>query len=304
MLNNTMQQGKKFLIITSYNSDQKSLLSLLNSIQFQVDKIFIIDNTPDGLGRLDNFKNEKIEIIYLNENTGIGHTQNIGIKEALKEGANYIILSDDDTVYPKDYIEEMIKVFAEKKSEKIAAAAPLYKNILTGKIRPFVLKTPLGFKKFYPLQKGYYEIFQAIASGLVINTKYLEDIGFMREDFFMDWIDLEWCWRAIKKGYKIIGNANVIINHNLGHRTKKFFGRDIPLYNFIRHYYIIRNSIYLALYNKNLDFIHRLIIFIKTFRFVVIYPLLSKPVILHLRYCLLGLWHGVIKKLGKLDVNH
>jgi len=38
----------------------------------------------------------------------------------------------------------------------------------------------------------------------------------MNEDLFIDWVDFEWCWRARKKGYKIIGNANVVITHQLG----------------------------------------------------------------------------------------
>lgn len=294
---------KKYLVIITYKTEEDGLKKLLDSIKFQVDKVLIVDNTPNSINGLEKFKDEKTDIIYLNENTGIAYAQNVGIKKALGEGANFIILSDDDSVYPENYVNEMIKVFEDKKEEKIAAVAPLYSNALTKEIRPFVIKSSFGFKKYYPTG-GYYEIFQAIASGLVLNCKYLEKIGLMREDFFMDWIDLEWCWRAVRKGYKIIGNANVIINHELGHRTKKIGSRNIPLYNPIRHYYIIRNSMYLSLYTNELDFKHKFILFIKTFRFVIVYSLLSKPFFVHLRYCLLGLWHGVIKKMGKLNVEH
>jgi len=298
-----MNNKKTYLTIVTYKTNEDVLEKLLDSIKSQIDKIFVIDNTPNGVNKLENLRDEKTEIIYLNENTGIAHAQNVGIKKALEEGAEFVILSDDDTIYPINYVEEMVRVFEEKKEEKIAAVAPLYKNELTGQLRPFITKTKFGFKKHFPTS-GYHEVFQAIASGLVLNCKYLTDIGLMREDFFMDWVDLEWCWRAVRKGHRIIGNADVIISHELGHRSKKVGSRFIPLYNPIRHYYIVRNSMYLALYTNELDFIHKFILFIKTFRFVIVYPLLSKPFFTHLRYCLMGLWHGATKKMGKLNVEH
>ena len=102
--------------------------------------------------------------------------------------------------------------------------------------------------------------------------------------FFMDWIDMEWCWRAIKKGYKIIGNANVAIEHKLGDYFKTVGGKQILLRNPIRHYYITRNNTYLALYNNNLDFAHRFILFLKSFTYLIGYPLLASPFFKNLKY--------------------
>jgi len=296
----TDNNKKIYLIVVTYKTNENNLRKLLDSIKFQVDKIFIIDNTPSFINGLEKFRDEKIDIFYLNENTGIAYAQNIGIKKALKEGADFIMISDDDTLYPENYVKEMMKVFEEKKEEKIAAVAPVYRNVITGKKRPFIKKETFSFKKFYP-DNGYYEIFQAISSGLILNIKYLKEIGLMNEKLFIDFVDLEWCWRAIKKGYKIIGNADVIIEHKLGYYSKMLGKKQITLRNPIRHYYIIRNNIYLSLYDKDLDFIHRFILFIKSFEFLIGYPLLARPFFKNLEYCFLGFWHGIFKKMGKLD---
>lgn len=295
-----MNNKKIYLSIITYKTNEDVLEKLLDSIKFQVDKIFIIDNTPNFINGFEKFRDEKTNIIYLNENTGIAHAQNIGIKKSLEDGADFIILSDDDTIYPKNYVEEMTRVFEEKREEKIAAVAPVYRNIITNKKRPFIKKGIFSFKKFYPTN-GCYEVFQAISSGLILNARYLDQIGLMNEKLFIDFVDLEWCWRAVKKGYKIIGNADVIIEHKLGYYSKTLGKKQITLRNSIRHYYIIRNNIYLALYDKDLDFIHRAILFVKSFEFLIGYPLLARPFFKNLRYCFLGFWHGIIKKMGKLE---
>jgi len=299
MINN-FQKTKIYLVIVTYKTEEDSLEKLLNSIKFQVDKVLIVDNTPNFTNGLEKFRDEKTEAIYLNENTGIAYAQNFGIKKAIEEGADFIMLSDDDTLYPENYVNEMLKVFQKKKEEKIAAVAPSFKNVLTGKKNSFVLKSTIGFRKICP-SSGYYEIFQAIASGLILNAKYLKEIGLMNEKLFMDYVDLEWCWRAIKKGYKIIGNANVIIEHKLGDYSKTMSGKQIFLRNPLRHYYITRNNTYLALYDNDLDFIYRGFLLIKSFGYLIGYPLLASPFFKNFQYCLLGFWHGVTKKMGKLN---
>ncbi len=299
MINN-FQKAKIYLVIVTYKTEADSLEKLLNSIKFQVDKVLIVDNTPNFTNGLEKFRDEKTEIIYLNENTGIAYAQNIGIKKALEEEADFIMLSDDDTLYPENYVNEMLKVFQKKKEEKIAAVAPICRNIIIKKPAPFIKRGTFLLKKYYP-NSGYHEITQAIASGLVLNAKYLKKIGLMNEKLFMDFVDFEWCWRAIKKGYKIIGNANVAIEHKLGDYFKTVGGKQILLRNPIRHYYITRNNTYLALYNNNLDFAHRFILFLKSFTYLIGYPLLASPFFKNLKYCLLGFWHGITKKMGKLN---
>jgi len=162
----------------------------------------------------------------------------------------------------------------------------------------FIALTPIIFKQFYP-KFGKHEVMQLISSGTIINAKYLNNIGLMEEKLFIDWVDLEWCWRARKKGYKIIGNADIIIEHRLGNFSRDIGFREVNLRNPIRHYYITRNAFYLSLRDKNLDFFHKLTLFLKSFRYILGYPILSKPHEENLKYVLVGFYHGLFGKLGK-----
>lgn len=288
---------KTTVVYVTYNPNTELLSKSLNSIVSQVDKVIIVDNTPNKDKKLEMLKTNSVEIIYLEDNYGVAYAQNIGIKKALEENCDYVMLSDQDTIYPDNYISDMIKIFDIY--DNVGAVAPKFIDGMKKSYNGFISLTPIIFKQFFP-QSGLHEVMQVIASGKILNAKYLSDIGLMDEELFIDWVDLEWCWRARKKGYKIIGNADVVIEHQLGDSSKDIGFREVNLRSPIRHYYITRNAFHLALRDKSLDILHRITLFFRSFRYIVGFPILSKPHLTHLKYVLLGFWHGITGKLGKL----
>jgi rhamnosyltransferase len=292
---------KTAIVIVTYYPDPVLLKDLIRSCSYEVTRIIIVDNTPGRSPHLELFK--YANIIYLGSNKGIAYAQNIGIRAAMESGAEYILLSDQDTVYPDHYIINMVSVFDlhEESGLKIAAAVPLFKDINQEKKKNqgFIIKGKIGFKKIFP-EKGYHEIFQAIASGTILNVKYLDSIGLMDEDLFIDWVDIEWCWRAVSKGCKIIGNADVVIMHRLGDSALNIGFREVNLRNAVRHYYITRNAFYLSLHSNNLDMMHRITLLVKSMRYLIGFPVLSRPRFQNLKYVMLGLWHAITNRMGQL----
>lgn len=285
-------------VIVTYNPNLELLKQCIESLVYQCKKLHIIDNTPNGCLELETFKNYgNVDIIYLKDNYGIAYTQNVGIKRALEENADYILLSDQDTVYPPDFAEKMLECFKEG---KVAACGPLFIDANTGKKQFFIKKGLFGFKRFYPTS-GKHEILQLIASGTILNSRYLSYIGLMKEDLFIDWVDMEWCWRAKKKGYKIIGNADVIINHRLGDNVKNIGFKILTQRSPLRHYYITRNAVYLAFRCNSLGIVLRITLFLKSFRYILGFSIFMKPHTENLKYTLKGLFHGIIGRLGKLN---
>ena len=289
---------KTIVIYVTYNANTELLSKSVNSIVSQTDKVVIIDNTPYKDEKLEMFKTDNVEIIYLEDNFGIAYAQNIGINKAIDENYDYVMLSDQDTIYPNNYIDDMVKIFDI--NDNIGAVAPRFIDLVRKSHSCFISLKPIIFKQFFP-QNGLHEVMQVIASGMILNAKYIIDIGLMNEDLFIDWVDCEWCWRARKKGYKIIGNADVVIEHQLGDSSKDIGFRKVNLRTPIRHYYITRNAYHLALRDKSLDIFHRITLFLKALRYTIGYPILSKPHLTNLVYVLLGFWHAITKKLGPLN---
>jgi rhamnosyltransferase len=293
--------SKVYGVIVTYKPNVEILEKCVNSLVNQVDKLIIVDNTPGKCQLLENFrKTQNIEIVYLNDNYGVAYAQNVGIKRALEEGVDFILLSDQDTIYPLDYVEKMLECFKE---DKVAAAGPLFIDVHTGKVQFFVKKGLIGFKKIYP-RTGKHEVLQLIASGTIINAKFIPEIGLMKEELFIDWVDMEWCWRAVKKGYKIIGNADVVVVHRLGDKIRKLGRRFFYIKSSIRYYYITRNCVYLSLRCSSLDIIFRVGLFLRSFRYILGFSIFMEPRFENLKYTLKGFYHGLIGKLGKLDEEH
>lgn len=65
----------------------------------------------------------------------------------------------------------------------------------------------------------------------------------MREEFFIDFIDIEWGLRAGTKGYQSFGVFNAQMNHNLGDSFVRVGERNVSIHSEIRNYYIMRNAL-------------------------------------------------------------
>ncbi|MBA7608259.1 hypothetical protein ES703_15435 [subsurface metagenome] len=295
---------KTVAVIVAYLPNKDIIVNTIHSIVEQVIKIYIIDNTPNGCLQLDEILREmvchdKIELISLKENLGIAKAQNIGIKKALNENAEFILLSDQDTIYPVGYVERMINTFFKLPNhESIASISPNFvEQNKDGELQGFVVFRGLFSNKIFPAS-GCYEVCEVIASGQIIVAGTLDKIGLMDEALFIDWVDLEWCWRAKANGYKIIGCADVVIEHTLGDVVVNFASKSYSIRSSIRHYYITRNAVYLALYNKHISAAMRINLLIKCVRYLVGFTALGKPHWKHFTFTMRGLYHGIIKRLG------
>lgn len=227
-------------IIVLYNADKNILRNVLERLCVQVGTCILVKNDDTDISEIiNNFIN--VRLIDLCSNKGIAYAQNIGVNIAKDLGAKYILFSDQDTVYPENYISEMknnIKRFGDK-----AILVPSFYNLNRGQIEPISLTMS---KSIVPELNTQYEVFHAISSGTFVLMSSFIDIGYYDEKLFIDWVDFEWCWKARNKGYKIICIPKIQIKHNLGDNVKSVLGKKITLRSQFRYYYMIRNCLYLA----------------------------------------------------------
>ena len=64
------------------------------------------------------------KVIENGQNLGIAGAQNIGIKEAIELGADFICLFDQDSIVPKNYVNQMIQNFNELRDKKVGLITP------------------------------------------------------------------------------------------------------------------------------------------------------------------------------------
>ncbi len=86
-----------------------------------------------------------------------------------------------------------------------------------------------------------------ITSGTLLVLRYIDEIGDMKEKYFIDNIDLEWCFRAKSKGFDLIGTDDAVLYHAIGERSFNPLVRAgiIAQHNPARTYYSSRNRTHL-----------------------------------------------------------
>ncbi|MFZ4287014.1 glycosyltransferase family 2 protein [Variovorax sp. HJSM1_2] len=286
-------------VVVTYNPKIKSFLEVLDSISIQCDSIYIVDNSDADFSHALP-KIENLEYIHLNKNIGISAAQNIGIHKAMEKKQGFIWLSDQDTLYPPSYLTDMLAMFENKSLTRVASVAPAYFDVNKNGIQDFINHGP--FTQRLTPKPGVNLISHAIASGMIIPTEVLKVVGPMQEDLFIDWVDLEWCWRAkYRFGYQNIGNGNVVIKHTMGDNSVAFLGKKVSFRGATRHYYMIRNAFHLALHSRSAGPAIRVEIFFKALAWTIIFPLLaSEDRSKHFNATLRGMWDGIRNKLGPM----
>ncbi|MDE2421447.1 MAG: glycosyltransferase family 2 protein [Gammaproteobacteria bacterium] len=285
MINTSSQKPDRIgAIVVLYFPNQSLLKRLLQSLVHEVDQIFVIDNTPSiAVDRLTHawFAAENFNVMYqsLGNNLGIAQAQNIGIKQAISNHCDHVVFFDQDSAIPPNMIQELLRY--EKllldQSIKVGAIGPLFLDEKTGEYskairhgRLLVNKINVDPNDNEPVLADY-----LISSGSLIRVETLKATGFMREELFIDWVDIEWGLRANKLGYSHFIIPRAIMRHSIGDDFVTLGHKKINLHNDIRNYYIVRNACYLLL-DPHVDKRWRVNIAFKIPLYIIFYSLTSK----------------------------
>ena len=245
---------KSCAIIVTHNPDITALLELSAQLKKETDFI-IVDNGTHGISAIVESITvyEKCKtVIFLDENEGLAKALNIGIAWALKQNYDFVFLFDQDSSLCDLFVKRMIDAFfdaSEKTKLNIAAVGPRIINPQTMRQTNFKLFSRFIFRSDIKLAKSSSHYFAdfLITSGTLLYLDALASIGAMKESFFIDNIDLEWCFRAKSKGYELIGTDEAVLYHAIGERSSNPLVRAgiMAQHNPQRSYFSSRNRVHL-----------------------------------------------------------
>ncbi len=244
-----------FAIIVSYNPNLAKLAELLESLRDQVGKVILIDNNSEFFSDIKIICNkmEFVTVESLSQNKGIAYAQNLGLNFSKLNNARYVLFLDQDSSISKDFVQSLKNCFFElSKTNKIGAVCPIFKDERYGFFYPLIILDKYGRRsKFYPDPdlSVPVNISIAISSGIFTSISVIDDVGTLREDFFIDYVDTEWCLRALTKGYLFYAVPSVCMLHAIGDKFISIFNLRIPVHSPFRRYYRIRNAFYLLRLN-------------------------------------------------------
>jgi rhamnosyltransferase len=296
-------------IVVTYFPNEILLVRLLRSIGDEVKKIYVIDNTPNGSKTWLNSQWLSEFGLYasyhgLGENFGIAKAQNIGIDLAVKDGCDHVILFDQDSAPPRGMINNLanteLKMLAA--GLKVGSVGPLFLDEKTNGYSQAIRHSGLMVHKVKVSPDDSLPVIadHLIASGSLIRVSIFQEVGVMREELFIDWVDIEWGLRAGSFGYQHFIIPKVVMLHSIGDEFVSFGNRQINLHSDTRNYYIVRNACYL-LTDSSVNWQWRASIFFKVPKYVIFYSITTpskkrgKIFMLLLKACS----DGFLGKLGK-----
>lgn len=232
-------------IVVLYEPSEKNIYNLINLSKI-IDYLVIVDNSLDSDNSKKIIENCFCEIAYQrNErNFGIAHALNKGVVIASKEGYEWVVTSDQDSVYSNETIKGY-KLFLESRT---------IDRVKVGIITPKVNLSNRDNIEMTLGEIGVREKSAVITSGNLINVKAYKEVGGYDENLFIDSVDFDYCLKLRDDNYKIFEFLNTYITHELGTvKKKKILNIEFSGYqhNSFRKYYMYRNHIILIKkYNK------------------------------------------------------
>lgn len=246
--------GRVVAVIVSHQPDGK-LREVIAAALDQCDRVVLVDNGSDEkmIAPLRDLTGgeDRAVLIENGENLGLARAQNIGLARARAEGADWILLLDDDSVPEPEMVAAMISAWETLPDRRRVGLLTPRLTDDEGSLKPYLLtargrfdldRTPMGPGGL--VRNGVF----AIASGSLIRSKVLEVTGDMPADYFIDYVDIEFSLRLRAAGFEIVGVGDAVLRHRLG-EFQQIVGRDgglnggLNTHSAWRRFYIHRNRI-------------------------------------------------------------
>ena len=231
-----------------YDVTRECLISL-SKIDYPSYEILLVDNgsvdgSPDRLAA----EFPGVRLIRNPKNLGFTGGNNVGIRRALEESVDYVLLLNNDTVVAPDFLSELIragesdkrigllnpKILYFEPSDRIWYAGGSF-NIWKG------IASHRGNRE---VDRGLYdtpkEVTFITGCALLIKTEVIHKIGLLDECFFYTCEDTDWSIRSLKGGYKALYVPSSLVWHKESLDTKRNAGKAF------RDFYNVRNSLLLA----------------------------------------------------------
>ncbi len=225
-------------VLVSFHPDP-GLAARVSRILAQVGALVIVDN---GSGEAEVrmltqlSADPKISLELNRQNLGVARALNIGVRRARALGYDWVLLLDQDSVPDADMVDELIAAHAS----------------FPDPARLAVLGA--GFRDVHDPDSGasggepgprWVEAESVITSGSLLGLATLDRIGAFREEFFIDYVDSEYCFRARAKGYRVVRTRKPLMSHAIGASTRHAIlgiRKWTSNHSADRRYYMARND--------------------------------------------------------------
>ncbi len=228
------------IIVLNHDGTEDTLecLRSLRAVTFPGSRIYLVDNgsRPPIAPSLPR-QGQDIRLLESPENLGFTGGSNWAAREALAEGARYLLFLNNDATVAPGFLEPLVG--ALDADPRIGIATP--KIYFHGQDRVIWacgarLNSWIGRSVHvgvYRPDRGQYDRLRRVdrvtGCAMLVRRDFVDRVGLLDDRFFAYGEDVDWCLRGRRHGYRMAFVPDSIVWHR-GHRTAGRLGRPFIRY--------------------------------------------------------------------------
>jgi len=199
------------VVVLNYNGKKriKECLGSIFRMNYPQFKVVVVDNGSSD-GSLDSVRKKypQVKTVKYDRNHGFAKAYNMALEEIESE---FIVLLNNDVTVEPNWLRELMPYIIYDNEVSAVTPKMLFMqntcaiNAAGGKCDIYGSGWNRGNGE---KDNGQYErveeVFYANCGAIVIRRDAWKDVGSFDEQYFLYSEDLDWCWRARLKGYKIV----------------------------------------------------------------------------------------------------
>ena len=240
-----------YIIILNWNGlkDTIECLDSVIKLNYPNFRLVVVDNgSTDGSTDIISRNYPKVIVLENEENLGYAKGNNVGIRYALENNADYVWLLNNDTVVEQNALLNMVieaegdphsgiigsKIYYPNSGKKIWFAGAMI-NWSRG------ISNHIGMNETDVGQYDYVkEIDRVAGCSMLVKREVCNRVGLFDDNFFLYVEEVDWCVRARRAGFKCLFVPSSIVYHK-GLTSVSLIGACSKVFN----YYNTRNFLYL-----------------------------------------------------------
>lgn len=218
-----------------YQPDAAVLDGLLRPLEADGIALFVFVNGPLDAVSEARLGRSGATLLRSPVNLGLGHGLNAVVAAAAEAGFPFVLLFDQDSAPPPGLALNLVADFARLPAGAAALGPRMVSPEEEGFLVPWV-------ERRAPIREGLSPVNFLPTSGTLVAIEAWRQVGPFRADYFIDGIDVEWCFRAWSRGHGCYLAENLVMAHRWGAADAEAGKPQILRQSLTRSYYYLRNG--------------------------------------------------------------
>lgn len=240
------------VVVLNWNgwADTIECLDSLDRVRYADLEVLVVDNgSTDGSVARIRASRPGAQILETGANLGYAGGNNAGIKTALANGADFVILLNNDAVVDPEIVTELVRAAEEVPHAGVFGAKIFHfgddQQVWYAGARWDDAALEFKILKHDPAGHGTaFPTDYACGCALMVRRSVIDAIGCLEPKFFLTYEETDFCYRARRAGFEVVYVPAARVWHKI---SASFGGQESPLVS----YFMTRN--YLLWTERNLS---------------------------------------------------